>query len=102
MRRIPVEVPAHGAKPYDVIISGGLLDEAGKIAKNVVKPCKALIFTDNNVVSLYADRVEKSLADEGFKVFRFVYESGLNALWKSLIRLSRIIVAKALLQCAWI
>ncbi len=76
MRRIPVEVPAHGAKPYDVIISGGLLDEAGKIVKTMVKPCKALIFTDNNVVSLYADRVEKSLANEGFKVFRFVYESG--------------------------
>ena len=76
MRRISVEVPAHGAKAYDVIISDGLLDQAGKIAKSVIKPCKALIFTDNNVVSLYADRVEKSLTDEGFKVFRFVYESG--------------------------
>ena len=76
MRRIPVEVPAHDTKAYDVIISDGLLDQAGKISKSVIKPCKAMIFTDNNVVSLYADRVEKSLTDEGFKVFRFVYESG--------------------------
>lgn len=86
---------------YDILIGRGLLDSAGKAAAGVLMPqaaaggsaetvhsaddaapaaagapLKLAVFTDSTVGKLYADRVEKSLAEAGFETCRYEYQAG--------------------------
>jgi len=61
---------------YDILIGNGLLDEAGERLSSVITPSKVVLVTDSNVEPLYADRVERSLGDAGYTVFRFVFPAG--------------------------
>ncbi len=69
-----IRVSASGS--YDVIIDSGIIDSAGEICKDLVKPCKAVIVTDSIVAPLYLQRVRQSFENSGFEVFSFVFESG--------------------------
>ncbi len=62
--------------PYDVLIGKGLLKEAGKRIAAVHAPCRACIVTDSRVGALYADPLERSLAEAGFETCRFTFPEG--------------------------
>lgn len=71
---IKVSVKASGN--YDIYIGQGLLDEAGKLIKQVKQVCRAVIITDSNVDTLYSERLKKSLEKESFQVSKFTFEAG--------------------------
>lgn len=61
---------------YDVIVGDGLLAESGGYIRKLSKARVAAIVTDDIVAPLYAERVERSLAAEGFEVTRHVIPNG--------------------------
>ena len=62
--------------PYQVLIGKHLLQDTGKYAAEVTKPCRAAIVTDDIVNRYYADTVEHSLSEAGFSVCKFVFPNG--------------------------
>ncbi len=69
-------VTVQASKSYDVLISSGLIEEAGKLVRGVCSGGKALIVSDENVFSLYGKALSRSLEMAGFHVFSFVFPSG--------------------------
>ena len=72
MRTVHVNTSA----PYDVLIGPGLIDRSGELTRKVVKPCRAVIVTDDTVDELYGDRVQISFSYAGFEVSRFAFPAG--------------------------
>ena len=70
------KVTVSASKVYDIIIEKGILPSSGKLISEAVSPCAAAIITDSNVEPLYADILESSLAEAGFKAVRFVIPAG--------------------------
>ena len=64
------------SKQYEVRIERGILAQAGRMIGEIVAPCKACIVTDDNVEREYADRVQTSLAAQGFDTHRFSFPHG--------------------------
>ncbi len=64
------------AKPYDVVIAGGLLAEAPARIAAIAKTKKVMLVTDDIVHPLYGETLQKALADEGFSVALFVFPHG--------------------------
>ena len=65
------------AKPYDVLIERGLLDEAGALLKKTLGcTCKAAILTDDIVDGLYGEQVHNNLTRAGFEVVRYAVAHG--------------------------
>ena len=70
MKKINVNV----AKPYDVLVGAGLLEESGKLIAGVdSKIQKLMIVGDSNVAPLYLAQLRTSLEAAGFEVFDFVF-----------------------------
>lgn len=69
-------VKVNASTAYDIIIGENLLDALGEYAKSAVGACRVCIVTDDTVNALYADRAERSLADSGFGVIKFVIPHG--------------------------
>ncbi len=71
-----IEVKA--SKTYPVFIDSNLIGDAGKFIKETVSPlpAKAALFCDDKVESLYAAAVEKSLKDNGFETYKFIFKNG--------------------------
>lgn len=61
---------------YDVKIGSGLLAEAGRLSREVLRADKIALFTDAAVDALYGDRLEESLRASGFETCRFVFPGG--------------------------
>ena len=61
---------------YDVYIERGILSETGKYVRKVSRAVRAAIISDSNVAPIYAERVEKSLRENGFETSLFVFEAG--------------------------
>ena len=72
MRTIYVDA----STPYDVHIGSGILKEAGELIKNVIKPCRVMIVSDDIVFPLYGDAVIASLLAAGYTCESFVFENG--------------------------
>lgn len=70
------KVRVEASKSYDIIISAGLLNSAGKLIRSAAGGSKCAIVTDDIVDRLYAGTLEKSLAEAGYEVFRFVFPNG--------------------------
>ena len=64
------------SEQYDVIIERGLLLRIGEESAKLMKPCKAVIVSEENIFSLYGDTVHASLEQAGFEVFRFFHDGG--------------------------
>lgn len=69
-------VNVNASKNYNIYIGNGLINNCGEIIKNELGLCSAAIITDDNVNRLYADRVEESLKDAGFRTVRLVFAHG--------------------------
>ena len=64
------------SEQYDVIIERGLLLRIGEESAKLMKPCKAVIVSEEKIFSLYGDTVQASLEQAGFEVFRFFHDGG--------------------------
>ena len=69
-------VTVNASVTYDVVIGPGLLDRAGQLAAERMKPCRAMIISDSTVDRLYGDRCAKSFESAGFPTERFVFPAG--------------------------
>ena len=72
MKNIKVNV----AKGYEVKLGNNILDNAGEMIKNITDAQKIAIITDDNVGSIYLDRVQKSLKNANFEVRSFSFVPG--------------------------
>ena len=72
MKTIHVEA----SKPYDVRIGKGLLKEAGRLIKDIGSPARTVIVSDDLVYSIYGERLQKSLEQEGIVTASFVFPHG--------------------------
>ena len=61
---------------YDVLIGEGLIDRAGALTAQVLKPCKCVIVADDTVDALYGDRVQAGFEGVGFDASRHVFPAG--------------------------
>lgn len=62
--------------PYQVIIGDDLLNECGAIISREIKPCRAALISDTNVMRLYGEKAASSLENSGFKVSSFSFPAG--------------------------
>ena len=70
------KVTVTGSKVYDVLIGRGLLQQAGRLAADVVKPGRCAVITDDTVDALFAGTVSEALAAAGFDPVKIVIPSG--------------------------
>lgn len=61
---------------YDYISERFLLDKAGPLIAEKFDPCKVCIITDMNVHKLYTHKLENSLTEEGFDVYKVALPPG--------------------------
>lgn len=61
---------------HDVLIEHGLIDRAGEMLAEVIKPCQTMVVTDENVAPLYSGRVMSSLLEAGFEPALVVLPAG--------------------------
>lgn len=66
------------SKNYNVLIDADMLEKCGSLINETVKPSpqKVAVFCDDIVEKLYFKKVEDSLKNEGFQVFKFVFNNG--------------------------
>ena len=69
-------VNVNASKSYEVIIGENVLKDAGKLAAQVIKPCKAAVITDSTVNELYAHTLCDSLEEASFSVVKYVFPAG--------------------------
>ena len=68
---------ATASRGYDVIVGAGLLDQVGALVKKSAGGSRCCVITETNVGPLYAERVERSLAEAGYDVAdRLVFPAG--------------------------
>ena len=72
MRKITVNV----SKSYDILISAGLLNEAGALIRKTLGGQAAAIISDDNVAPLYAKPLVDSLSLENYRVSQYVSPHG--------------------------
>ena len=61
---------------YDVVIGGGLLQEAGERIQVLSGICKAVIVSDDPVFPMYGETLRSALEKAGIRVFSFVFAHG--------------------------
>jgi len=71
-----VTVQIETKEPYSVLIGGNLLQSCGKIISGKMKPYRAALISDENVMRLYGQCVETSLTVAGFQVSSFAFPAG--------------------------
>lgn len=64
------------SKEYNVNIGSGFLDSIGEKIKEVKRPCRVVLISDDTVSSLYGERVKMSLTDSGYSVCEFIVPHG--------------------------
>ena len=69
-------VKINASVPYDILIGDGLLDSCGELCREVIKPCKTCIVSDDTVAGLYLEKVKNSLISSGFEVITYVFPHG--------------------------
>ena len=69
-------VKVKASTEYEVLVEEGLLDRVGTLAKELLPGKMAALITEERVNGFYGDRVENSLKDAGFTVFRLVLPAG--------------------------
>lgn len=77
-----------GEKSYDILIGRGLCDTLDQEIRNIYGGEKIFILTDDNVGSLYGERIESLLFGAGFSVRRLALPPGEPT--KSLSSLARV------------
>lgn len=80
---------------YKVTIGSGVINETGRIVKEVAKGItKALLVSDTTVAPLYADKVKAAIEEEGIEVYEYTFEAGeqsknidtITAMWGTMAK----------------
>lgn len=61
---------------YDILIEKGLIDKTGELVKSVLDCNKITLISDDNVYSIYGERVKSQLEEQGYQVFTYVFKAG--------------------------
>lgn len=61
---------------YDILIEKGLIDKTGELVKSVLDCNKITLISDDNVYSVYGERVKSQLVEQGYQVFTYVFQAG--------------------------
>lgn len=69
-------VTVSASRRYDILIERGLLRRAGELVRGVTNAGTVMLVSDDSVWPLHGETVQKSLADAGFSVCRFVFPHG--------------------------
>lgn len=69
-------IMAAGARPYEVLVGSGLLEQAGERIRRATGCTAAALVTDDTVGALYGDRVQNALEQAGCRVVRFIFPHG--------------------------
>ena len=64
------------SRSYDVVISSGLLAEAGRRIAALTGKVRAMVVSDDRVFSLYGETLTDSLRDAGLEPAQFVFPQG--------------------------
>ncbi len=64
------------SKEYNVNIGSGFLDSVGEKIKELKRPCRVVIISDDMVFPLYGERVKSSLEVSGYSVCEFIVPHG--------------------------
>lgn len=67
------------SETYDVMIERGLLHRVGEEFAKLMKPCKAVIVSEEKIFTLYGAALKDSLQRSGFEVVSFLHEGGEEA-----------------------
>ena len=70
------KVTVNASKKYDILIGGGLLEQAGELIKQAAGGSCAAIITDSNVAPLYMQPLRSSLEAAGYRVVTHIFEAG--------------------------
>ena len=70
------KVTVNASKKYDILIGGGLLEQAGELIKQAAGGSCAAIITDSNVAPLYMQTLRSSLEAAGYRVVTHIFEAG--------------------------
>ena len=65
-----------GARSYDILIGGGLLENAAAHLKSAVSGKKLAIITDENVAKLHLSTLQNALLSSGFQVDTIILPAG--------------------------
>ncbi|MBI3113346.1 MAG: 3-dehydroquinate synthase [Rhodospirillales bacterium] len=65
-----------GPRSYDILVGGGLLADAGRLARPLLAEPRVIVVTDANVAGHWLATVEKSLDDAGIAHDGIVLEAG--------------------------
>ena len=72
-------VSVSASRQYEILIERGLLRRAGELVRSVTNAGTVMLVSDDSVWPLYGETVQKSLAESGFSVCRFVFPHGENS-----------------------
>lgn len=70
------EVTVNASKKYDILIGRGLLEQSGKLIKQVTGGSCVAVVTDSNVAPLYMQTLKAGLEAAGCRVVTYVFEAG--------------------------
>ena len=88
-------ITVNASRAYDIHIGSGLINEAGRLIRPLVKGANVTIVSDDTVFSLYGQKLTGSLANAGFSVSSFVFPHGeeqksLDTYGKLLVAMNRV------------
>lgn len=63
-------------RPYQVLIGKGLLKDAGRLARPLVRGSRTVIVGDSNVMPIYGDAVASSFSEAGFETSAWTFKAG--------------------------
>lgn len=66
----------HASRVYDVMIGEGLLQESGRILRDLLPASQAAIVSDDRVFPFYGEQLKRSLEDAGFLTHCFIFPHG--------------------------
>ncbi|MEE1158553.1 MAG: iron-containing alcohol dehydrogenase, partial [Atopobiaceae bacterium] len=64
------------SRAYEVHVGCGVLDEAGQLIRDAAEGHVAAVISDSNVAPLYANRVQASLKDAGYRTILLTFPAG--------------------------
>lgn len=86
MEQLHIDLKDHS---YDILIGGGLLQEAGALICRLRPKARAVVLTDDTVLRLYGDSLSQSLAEAGISAAFFSIPSGESS--KSMDQLEKLL-----------
>lgn len=70
------KIDVRTGRPYQVLIGKGLLKEAGRLARPLVRGSRTVIVGDSNVMPIYGYAIASSFSEAGFETSAWTFKAG--------------------------